>query len=49
MVTAYDNWQMSFKGENLLGVVSGVNGVGPGAIPLLSYAAGGLIQMLLTS
>lgn len=42
------NWQMSFKGENLLGVVSGVNGVGPAGIPLLSYAAGGLIQMLLT-
>jgi hypothetical protein len=45
----YNNdWQIGFKGVNLAGVVSGVNGVGPGAIPLLSYAAGGLIQMLLT-
>jgi len=42
------NWMISFKGENLAGIVSGVNGVGPSAIPLLSYAAGGLIQMLLT-
>lgn len=44
-----NDWLMSFKGENLAGVVSGVNGVGPGAIPLLSYAAGGLIKMLLTT
>jgi len=38
------SWMMSFKGENLAGVVGGVNG----NIPLLSYAAGGLIKMLLT-
>lgn len=38
------NWMISFKGENLLGVVGGLNG----DIPLLSYAAGGLIKMLLT-
>lgn len=38
------NWMVSFKGENLAGVVGGLNG----DIPLLSYAAGGLIQMLLT-
>jgi hypothetical protein len=42
------NWIMSFKGENLVGTVGGMSGVGPGAIPLLSYAAGGLIMMLLT-
>lgn len=42
------NWLISFKGENLAGVVSGLNGSGTSAIPLLSYAAGGLIQMLLT-
>lgn len=39
------DWMISFKGENLLGVVSGING----QVPLLSYAAGGLIQMLLTT
>jgi hypothetical protein len=39
-----DSWQISFKGENLLGMVSGING----EVPLLSYAAGGLIKMLLT-
>lgn len=44
-----NDWLMSFKGENLAGVVSSVNGVGPDAIPLLSYAAGGLIKMLLTT
>ncbi|MBS1139926.1 MAG: hypothetical protein H6R13_1379 [Proteobacteria bacterium] len=42
------NWAISFKGENLLGQVAGLNGSGDTAIPLLSYAAGGLIQMLLT-
>lgn len=38
------SWMISFKGENLLGQVSSING----NVPLLSYQAGGLIQMLLT-
>lgn len=38
------DWMISFKGENLAGTVSGING----DVPLLSYAAGGLIKMLLT-
>lgn len=38
------NWLLSFRGENLLGQVSAV----AGGVPLLSYGAGGLIQMLLT-
>lgn len=40
-----NNWLLSFKGENLLGQVSEVTGAN---VPLLSYGAGGLIQMLLT-
>jgi len=37
-------WTLTFKGENLLGTVSSISG----GVPLLSYGAGGLLEMLLT-
>ncbi|WP_265941728.1 PEP-CTERM sorting domain-containing protein [Dechloromonas sp. A34] len=39
-----DDWVISFSGVNLLGTVSSVLG----GVPLLSYAPGGVINMLLT-
>lgn len=41
---ASKDWALTFKGENLLGTVSSI----AGGVPLLSYGAGGLLEMLLT-